>query len=104
MNNPTPVVFRTWKSGGGVLALFPTLPAEDGYGRFCMSYEHAGQHGGANYWLCMKASRRSTPKESASLLEELLQLGYRPFEVVKANSLMHKQRAEEAKRIRKLDL
>ena len=35
----TPVVLRVWRSGGGVFALFPTLPADE-YGRHCTASMH----------------------------------------------------------------
>ena len=42
------VVFRRWKDGGNIIALFPELPA-DLYGNHCDAYEHVGQHGGADW-------------------------------------------------------
>ena len=42
---PVRVVFRRWRDGAGVIALFPELPA-DMHGLCCDSYEHVGQHGG----------------------------------------------------------
>jgi hypothetical protein len=41
------VVFRKWRDGFGVIALFPEIPT-DLYGRYCESYEAIGQHGGAD--------------------------------------------------------
>ena len=38
------VVFRKWRNGFGVIALFPEIPA-DLYGYYCESYESIGQHG-----------------------------------------------------------
>ena len=39
-NTPTvPVVLRAWRKGGGVFALFPTLPADE-YGRHCTALMH----------------------------------------------------------------
>ncbi len=42
----TKVIFRKWpkSQGGGVIALFPQLPASYS-GHMCESYEHIGQHG-----------------------------------------------------------
>ena len=62
-----PVVLRVWRDGGGVLALFPTLPSDE-YGRYCDAYAHVGQHGGADYWGCVQASRPATAEESADLI------------------------------------
>jgi hypothetical protein len=42
------VVFRKWKDGRGISALFPEITI-DLYGYCCESYEHVGQHGGAVY-------------------------------------------------------
>lgn len=42
----TRVVFRQWPNGD-IIALFPQIPA-DNQGYTCSSYEHIGQHGGAN--------------------------------------------------------
>jgi len=46
----TRVVFRRWpkSQGGGIIALFPDI-SSDYAGRFCLSYEHIGQYGGADY-------------------------------------------------------
>lgn len=60
----TPVVLRAWRTGGGVFALFPTLPSDE-HGRYCNAYEHVGQHGGADYRLCIRTSRPATAMEGA---------------------------------------
>lgn len=72
-----PVVFRTWRArfGGDVLALFPTLP-HDVTGRYCVSYEHIGQHGGADYLGCLGRTRPATEAEYTPLLHELHTIGY----------------------------
>ena len=67
------VVFRvfTGKDGGDVVALFPELPA-DNAGRYCESYQHIGQHGGADYEGLMRhGTRPATVDESAALEKEL---------------------------------
>jgi hypothetical protein len=66
---PIPVVFRTFKQGGDVIALFPTLDA-DANGHVT-SYQHVGQHGAADYAYCMRATRPATGEESAALAREL---------------------------------
>lgn len=75
----TTVVFRFWKDhhkggyGDGVLALFPEVSH---HGAYCDSYEHVGQHGGADYDLCIAATRPATPAEYAALKAELEGRGY----------------------------
>ena len=71
----TVVVFRTFKDGGDVIALFPTLVNyPDGA---CESYQHVGQHGAADYAHCVKITRVATPEEYAPLKAELESIGYR---------------------------
>jgi hypothetical protein len=43
----TKVIFRQWKIGCAIIALFPEIPA-DNIGYFCQSFMHIGQHGAAN--------------------------------------------------------
>jgi hypothetical protein len=72
----TPVVFRKWseKEGGEILALFPA----DQEGHYLIgSYQHTGQHGSANYFGCIQATRKATPEEYAPLKAELEQIGYK---------------------------
>ena len=75
-SEPEPVVFRVWRKGGGVLALFPAWPT-DMYGRYCGSYEHVGQHGSADYAHCVRQSRPARPAEYRELARELRGLGHR---------------------------
>jgi hypothetical protein len=74
--SPVNVVFRAWKDGAGVIALFPDIPA-DRYNVLCQSYEHVGQHGGADYESVMFLTRKARPEEYADLLQELESIGYR---------------------------
>ena len=74
----TPVIFRRWRwqSGqqGSVFALFPTLSAGGGY---VTCYQHIGQHGQANYGVCVRRSLGMLmPDEYAELLAELRRVGY----------------------------
>ena len=70
----TVVVFRTWRGRWKtVLALFPELDAGNGY---CDSYEHVGQHGGADYAGCIARSHPAGPEEYRSLKLELESIGY----------------------------
>ena len=65
----TPVIFRKWRtSEGGILALFPSLPHNE---LLCQSYEHVGQHGGADYTGMMARTRPASKKEYADLKREL---------------------------------
>lgn len=70
----TKTVFRTFRKGGEVIALFPELPS-DVHGNYCESYMHTGQHGGA-YPGANTGTRPATPEEIAPLQRELESLGY----------------------------
>lgn len=67
----TKVVFRKW-ADGGIIALFP----EETWVGCCMSYEHVGQHGGADYVGIVQQTKLATATEYADLKEELESLGY----------------------------
>jgi hypothetical protein len=69
----TPMVFRKWPNGT-VTALMPTILDTPGH---CLSYEHVGQHGGADYTGVVSRTQPATPQEYESLLSELRSLGYR---------------------------
>ncbi len=93
----TPVVFRVWKGKDGtVVALFPTLPA-DNSGRLCESYEHIGQHGGADYAGCIRRTRPATPEEYARLKAELTTIGYNLIVAPGATPAMHAKRVKTAR-------
>ena len=70
--SPTVVVFRKWSSGE-ILALFP-YEHEQGY--MVLSYVHVGQHGAADYGLCMRTTKAAAPEEYAGLKKELENRGY----------------------------
>ncbi len=70
----TIVVFRVFRQGGDVLALFPAEPWS-GNGD-CSSYQHIGQHGAADYGHCISITRPATPSQYAPLKRELEQIGY----------------------------
>jgi hypothetical protein len=94
----TPVVFRVWRENGDVLALFPTLPS-DIPGKLCVSYAHIGQHGGADYALCILDTRPATPQESAPLTQELKGIGYQLRVYKRATQALHDTRqAHNARR------
>ena len=69
----TKVVFRYWQKD--VIALFPEIPA-DSWGVYCESYQHVGQHGAADYYGIIDASRAATEAEYADLQAELQSIGY----------------------------
>jgi len=92
------VVFRKWKDGFGVIALFPEIPA-DLYGRYCESYEHVGQHGGTDYWGVVMNSRPANEEESADLEEELRIIGYRLRPIKKASQHHHERRRRLARHL-----
>lgn len=93
----TPVVFRFWKGKtGGVLALFPAIPA-DNSGALCSSYERVGQHGGADYHGCIRRTRPATPQEYQDLAKELQGLGYNLKVYRRATQEMHRERIDSAK-------
>ena len=66
---PDVVIFRVWKAHPRtVIALFPQI---DTGGGTCQSYEHAGQHGPAQYAGVIGRTRAATPDEYAALRREL---------------------------------
>jgi len=89
------VVFRKWRDGFGVIALFPEIPA-DLYGVYCESYEHIGQHGGADYRGVVMATTPVGPREYAELAEELRRLGYSLRPVKRATRNHHERRRHMA--------
>ncbi len=94
----TPVLFRVWpkSEGGSVIALFPTIPA-DYAGRSVQSYEHVGQHGGADLGLIHR-TRPATPPEYASLKSELESIGYKLKVCSRATRGMHDELMREVRR------
>lgn len=72
----TVVVFRKWRKGQGegIIALFPFEAAEQGH---CMSYEHIGQHGGADYEGVIKNTNPANTDEYCELKSELEKIGYK---------------------------
>lgn len=70
---PTIVVFRRWRDGG-IIALFPEIPATNSYYDM-LSYEHVGQHGAARD--IVSETTLATPKQYADLKRELEGRGYK---------------------------
>ena len=73
-DHETIVIFRKFKEGGDIIALFP-FKDFDNKGN-CMSYQHLGQHGAASYSYCIDISVPAMPNEYQSLLNELQRIGY----------------------------
>lgn len=72
----TPVIFRAWrKEPKTVIALFPTIPSSVLTRHLCSSYEHVGQHGGADTGIVLQGARPATKEEYAPLLAELKAYG-----------------------------
>jgi hypothetical protein len=90
------VVFRKWKDGFGTIALFPEIPT-DLYGRYCESYEHVGQHGGADFLGVIMNTRSASTEESADLAEELTNIGYCLRPIKRASQLHHERRRRLAR-------
>jgi hypothetical protein len=63
----TKVVFRKWRKGGNIIALFPQIPT-DPTGKYCGSYQHLGQHSSADPGI-VNDTNLATPKEYAPLLK-----------------------------------
>jgi hypothetical protein len=65
------VIFRKWyrrQDGTGIIALFPDSPWCNG---LVTSFEHVGQHGGADYQGVIRRTRAATEDDYASLKREL---------------------------------
>lgn len=78
----TKVVFRKFKKGGDIVALFP----EQRYSPFDYtidSYQHVGQHGAADYAYVLTISRLAGEDEYQPLLAELKSIGYDDLQVMK---------------------
>lgn len=87
---PVTAVFRTFRKGGEVIALFPEIPS-DAYGHYCESYSRVGQHGGA-YPGAINGTRPATPEEIEPLKRELEGIGYVVTVRRKITPLMHEKR------------
>lgn len=89
----TPVIFRMWE--GEVIALFPTIPSSITIYGECQSYQHIGQHDGADFDGIMQHSRPATYTEYADLLIELVSIGYDDLAICKrAQRWMHELRTK----------
>lgn len=92
----TPVVFRRWRDGNDIIALFPGIPT-DIYGHFCEAYEHVGQHGGADYHGVIRATTPASGEDAASLAGELNRVGYSLTIIKRASPTLHERRRAAAR-------
>ena len=94
----TKVIFRAWRGAqGGVIALFPEIPA-DNYGHLMQSYEHIGQHGGADCIGITRPVGRHDADAVKELTAELEAIGYSLTVCKRATSAMRATRQRIAKR------
>jgi hypothetical protein len=95
---PVLVVFRRW-TNGDIIALFPQLPA-DYQGWYCDSYEHTGQHGGADFHGVVRATKPVALEEAADLIHELERIGYRLMPIKRASHRVHDARRATARSLK----
>lgn len=76
----TKMIFRVWNDKARDPIAF-ILGYQCNPGRV-MSYEHVGQHGEADYGLCLTRTRPATRSERAPLVRELQQL-YGPIRIIR---------------------
>lgn len=72
---PVKVIFRKFRSGGDVLAIFPEVPHDTQAGH-CLSYAQVGQHGCASVFLTSVHTSPAKPEDYADLKAELERIGY----------------------------
>ncbi len=78
----TKVVFRKFRKGGEVIALFPDEPWNPDAGTVT-SYMHVGQHSDADYDHVVALTRPAREHECQPLLAELKSIGYDDLRVMK---------------------
>ncbi len=73
----TVVVFRRWLGDGSIIALFP-YEKHDRNGVYCVSYEHTGQHGKADYSGVVSRTKPVdlSDQDVIELANELTRIGY----------------------------
>ena len=72
MMDQTLTIFRKFKEGD-IIALFPEIEHR---WPFCSSYQHMGQHSGADYKGLIQITKPATPEEYSDLKTELESIGY----------------------------
>ena len=86
----TKVIFRQWKIGCEIIALFPEI-CGDITGYMCMSYMKCGQHGAANPNLIDNTKPANLDDGAVKrLIKELTELGYN-LEIIKRFRYTHQQ-------------
>lgn len=86
----TKVLFRVFSSSE-VLALFPELPASPDP-ETCLSYQHAGQHGAADYTYVIAITKPANLQQISELGRELADVGYVLKIIYRAPYKVHQQR------------
>ena len=86
----TKVIFRQWKVGCDIIALFPEI-CGDITGFMCMSYMQCGQHSAASPDI-IKDTKPAILKDGSvkRLIKELTELGYN-LEIIKRFRYTHQQ-------------
>ena len=87
----TKVIFRQWKIGCEIIALFPEI-ATDTIGYNCQSFIHVGQHGAASPSIMLKDTKPANLEDGAvkRLIKELTDRGYN-LEIIKRFRYKHQQ-------------
>lgn len=92
----TKVIFRQWKIGCEIIALFPEI-AGDITGRYCMSYMRTGQHSSATPEI-IKDTKPVSGHDYYPLYKELTSLGYNLQIVKRFTNKHHEIRKSQVKR------
>ena len=87
----TKVIFRQWKDGGEIIALFPEI-ATDTIGYNCQSFMHIGQHGAASPNVMLEDTKLANIEDDdvKNLIQELTGRGYE-LEIIKRFRYSHQQ-------------
>lgn len=75
----TKVIFRKFKQGGDIIALFPEQTSR----LMVSSYMHVGQHSDADYNGVIAATIPAKESEYTELLAELKSIGYDDLKILK---------------------
>lgn len=87
----TKVIFRMWKIGCEIIALFPEI-ATDTIGYNCQSFMHVGQHGAASPDAMLRDTKPANLEDGAvkRLMAELKERDYN-LEIIKRFRYSHQQ-------------